>query len=190
MSKFSNLLKDNQCTSHLNESHQNGLHFDIGRLDTRNDYYGDLKDDFENSLSMVRLLKTELTKLQEENTNKTRIIKHQADSIRLLTIENEAFHQGQSIYMNQIKKLDEENKKISDSYESKTAHQISEYKKEISALKETVNQKTALSNEILLNQSSLSIFGENRVDSVNRANKTKESNENGLKKKVQLLEVF
>ncbi len=148
-----------------------------------------LNEDFEKSLSSMRALKIELNQLQEEKNQLSKIVKNQADSIRILTLENEVCIKEQSIYREQIRKLEKLNFDIKDDFDIKMVNQANEHSKQINALNESLSQNLVVSQNVSVESKKLSSLRDVSGTLLGRNKNSNEVSENTLKKKISLLEV-
>jgi len=153
-----------------------------------NDDYSQLDEEFERSLNAVKNLKAELLSAQEQNEDLCKTVEEQAKSIKILTLENDVCLRGQTFYIEQLKRLEDRNQKLSSECEKKLAEQSLEYKKEINSLRETFNQKQSLLNESAIKISDLSL-GQSEI-SLRNSLLMNDPNEAALKRKIILLEVI
>jgi hypothetical protein len=140
-------------------------------------------------LESINQLKSKIKSQCEEKGGLERKIEELTASNKLLTLENEVYVRERSFYSEQISKFNAKNAEIQAEYENRIEIQSSEYRKEIKALKEMLNQKHQLDDRNLERQQNimrLSIESKSKR-SVN--NSVSSSQDKTLKKKVSLLEV-
>jgi hypothetical protein len=181
-------FQSNLENSHFNETFQIPNHRSSHSLKNI-EAYSKLDIDFSKSLDAVKALKQQLEKTQTENLHLSKINKDQIGSIRILTLENDVYLRTQAFYVDQIKKLEESNKMQCEEFENKIISLNTEFKKDISSLKETINQKELIRNESMVIKRSLDESMIIKRSSLNDSSCKVESMESMFRRKINLLEV-
>lgn len=145
--------------------------------------------DLDQSCLLVRQLQSELQKCKDENARFARQAQEQANSVRVLTLENDVYLKSQGFYMDQLKKQEERGEAARREFERRAELKAAEYRKEINSLKETLNARQSLLTDSFARQQSELPGSRDSLRGGSEPQGPGSLAEQALRKKIALLEV-
>ena len=157
--------------------------------------YSKIDQKFERSMKCIKNLKNELKKKEEECQVLLKRVEELSSNTRLLNLENDVLTKERSFYTDQISRFEENNNQIRKDYEKRLENTTKDLQKEISSLKEMLNQKRNLDSDNMrrlqsVRSNSLLITSDMENLTASGFLQQPANHEQAMKKKITLLEVF